>query len=354
MSLSSPTAATPNPLEVYELADLRHWEQLRAGPSLGVLGHPVAHSVSPQMHNAALAHLRAASPDLIAKLQGLEYFKFDIEPAGLAEALDLLRKKNFWGVNLTVPLKEKAAALVAQLARGKDDIGIRSINTLKPVKDGWEGHNTDGYGLVQALERELQVKLRGKTVVILGAGGAAHGSAVECLRQGCAALWVGNRGQERLEHLLKELRAVNQLLNASGKGKRAPRPDEAIRGFALAEPPAKAWPADVVVINATTLGMQREDSAPLDPAVLGAQACVFDMIYRRGGKKTALAAMASARGLRAADGVAMLVWQGAASFTIWLHAHLEILIKPQSIAQVMMKAASEALGLKHPETPPHA
>jgi shikimate dehydrogenase len=354
MSSSSPTAATPNPLEVYELGDLRHWEQLRTGPSLAVLGHPVAHSVSPQMHNAALEHLRASSPDLTKKLEGVQYFKFDIEPAGLAEAMELLRKKDFWGVNLTVPLKEKAAELVAHLARGTDDIGIKTINTLKPVKDGWEGHNTDGYGLVQALERELHVKLRGKTVIMLGAGGAAHGAGVECLRQGCAALWVGNRGTERLEHLVKELRAVNQLLNVSAKGKRAPRPDEAIRGFPLDKPPASEWPADAVVINATTLGMKREDAAPIDPAVLGAQACVLDMIYRRGGKKTALAAMASARGLRAADGVAMLAWQGAASFTIWLHAHLEILIKPQSIAHVMMKAASEALGVKPHDTQPHA
>ena len=352
MNLSSPTAATPNPLEVYTLADLARWE--RAGPSLAVLGHPVAHSVSPQMHNAALEHLRASNPELVKPLAGVEYFKFDIKPEELAEALDLLRKKNFWGVNLTVPHKEQAAKLVARLARGTDDIGIKSVNTLKPDGDGWEGHSTDGYGLVQALERELEVKLRGKTVVILGAGGAAQGVAVECLRQGCAALWVGNRTPERAARLLEELRTVNRQLNAAAKGRRAPRPDEAIHSFALAEPPAKEWPADAVVINATTVGMKREDPMPLDAGLLGPQASVFDMVYRRGGRNTAFVATARARGLRAADGVAMLVWQGAASFTIWLHANLEILIKPQSIAQVMMQAAAEALGIKIPDKQPHA
>ncbi len=352
MNLSSPTAATPNPLEVYTLADLARWE--RAAPSLAVLGHPVAHSVSPQMHNAALEHLRASNPELVTRLAGVEYFKFDIKPEELAEALELLRKKQFWGVNLTVPHKEAAAKLVARLARGTDGIGIKSINTLKLDGAAWEGHNTDGYGMVQALEREIAVKLRGKTVVILGAGGAAQGAAVECLRQGCAALWMGNRGAERLERLVEELRSVNQRLNAAAKGRRTPRPDEAIRGFSLAAPPAAEWPADVVVINATTLGMKRDDAMPLEPGLLGAQASVFDMVYRRGGKNTAFVATARARGLRAADGVAMLVWQGAASFTIWLHANLEILIKPQSIAQVMMQAVTEALGLKKPENPPHA
>ncbi len=334
------------------MVDLARWE--RAGPSLAVLGHPVAHSVSPQMHNAALDHLRAKNPDLVRKLAGLEYFKFDIEPGELEQALALLLKKNFWGVNLTVPHKEKAAALVSRLAHGTDDIGMKSINTLKHDKKGWEGHNTDGYGLVQALERVLEVKLHGRTVVILGAGGAAQGAAVECLREGCAALWIGNRTAERGERLIEELRAVNRQLNTAHKGRRSPRADEAIQAFTLSEPPAKAWPADVVVINATTLGMKRDDAVPIDAALLGAQASVFDMVYRRGGKKTALVAAAAARGLRAADGVAMLVWQGAASFTIWLHGNLEIHIKPQSIAPVMMHAVRDALGLNQTENPPDA
>jgi shikimate dehydrogenase len=331
------------------LADLARWE--RTGPSLALLGHPVAHSVSPQMHNAALEHLRAKNPELVEKLDGLEYFKFDIAPEELAPAMELLLRKNFRGVNLTVPHKEKAAGLVARLAKGTEGLGLKSVNTLKLDKDGWEGHNTDGYGLVQALDRELKVKLKGKTVVILGAGGAGQAAAVECLRQGCAAVWVGNRTAERAEKLLEELRAVNQALNTLPRTRSAPRPDEAIRAFALAEPPTAEWPADTVVINATTLGMKREDPVPMDAAPLGAEACVFDMVYRRGGRKTGLVAAAHARGLRAADGVAMLVWQGAASFTLWLHGNLEIHIKPQSIAPVMMHAAREALGLNKPENP---
>jgi len=351
MNSSSPTAATPNPLEVYELEDLRHWEQRHPAPSLAVLGHPVSHSVSPQMHNTALNHLRAKSPEMVEQLAGLEYFKFDIKPAELEEALDLLFKKNFWGVNLTVPHKEAAAQVLLKTGGKIHARGAKSINTLIPGKDAWEGHNTDGYGLAQALERELKVQLNGKTVVILGAGGAAYGAAVECRHEHCAALWIGNRSVERLDGLVTELRGLNQRMNQAAKGRRPAMADEAIRSFALGEPPVREWPDDVVVINATTLGMKRGDALPLDVGLLGAKASVLDMIYRRGGQTTAMVAMARARGLQAADGVAMLVWQGAAAFTLWLSANLQILIKPQSIAQIMKDAADEALGRKKEPTP---
>jgi shikimate dehydrogenase len=348
MSSSSLTDATLNPREVYTRADLERWE--RSAPSLAVLGHPVGHSVSPDMHNAALAVLRAQRPEL----EGLAYFKFEIEPEELERALDLLREKNFRGVNLTVPHKEHAAKILAKLGRETDEVGKKTLNTLLSGETGWIGRNTDGYGLAQALERDLDVKIPGRSVVILGAGGAAFAAAAEVLRQGCAALWIGNRSGDRLEDLLRDLRA---LLPPSAPARKSKRPrllPEAIRGFTLSDPPAADWPADVVLINATTLGMKRDDPVPLDAALLGPQARVLDMVYRRGGKTTPLLGMAHARGLRAADGLSMLVWQGAAALAIWLHGVLQIHLKPQSVAPVMMTAACAALGLKPRDLQPDA
>jgi len=315
MSSNLPTAVTPNPLEVYGLEALAHWE--RAAPSLAVLGHPVAHSVSPEMHNAALAQLQAGQP----ALNGWGYFKFDVEPERLRPALGWLHERGFCGVNLTVPHKVQALGLIDEMDDEARAMG--AVNTLAALPDGrWRGHNTDGYGLAQALRRDLGVELKDAAVVLLGAGGAARGAAVQCLRDGCATLWIGNRSADKLDEL------ITQLIPLDPAGR--------ARGFDLAVPPVDEWPDDVVVVNATAAGLKADDPVPLDVAVLGAGACVLDMIYRRDGA-TPFVAAARARHLPAADGLGMLVWQGARSLEIWTGA--------TAPAQTMMEAACRALGL---------
>jgi shikimate dehydrogenase len=315
MSSSSPTAATPSPLEAYGLAELAHWE--RAGVSLAVLGHPVAHSVSPQMHNAALAEMRARRPELA----GWTYFKFDVEPERLKPALRWMNERGFRGVNLTVPHKVQVLPLLDDM--DDEACAMGAVNTLLARPEGgWRGHNTDGYGLAQALRRDLGVELKGAAVVLLGAGGAARGAAIQCLREGCDTLWIGNRSLDKLDDLLIQLVPQDR--------------DERARGFDLSKPPVDEWPADVVVVNATSVGLKPEDPAPFDVTLLGGAAHVLDMIYRRDGA-TPLVAAARAHGLRAADGLGMLVWQGVRSLEIWTGA--------TAPAQTMMDAACRALGL---------
>ena len=339
----------PNPADTLTLEDLKNWNRRdEAGnflPSLAVLGHPVAHSVSPQMHNAALAELAKTYP----QFQNWKYYKFEIKPEELKEALDLLKEKNFVGVNLTVPHKHAAAIIF-----GRDNInttgevGIEktpvtlaafsSVNTV--VFNGRLPHdNTDGYGLARALKQDLGKDISGNPIVILGTGGAASGAADECLNHDCSALWIGGREEQKRLNAIKGIKKyISDVL------KLEPTANSKIKGFDLLKPLASEWPPDVIVINATTLGMKRNDPLPFDVSLLGNKACVFDMVYNREGP-TKFVVAARERGLRAADGLGMLVWQGAKSLTIWIKAHEGIDIQPEAIAPTMMTAACAALGL---------
>lgn len=277
---------------VFTLRDLEAWS--RPGVSLAVLGHPIRHSISPPMHNAALAALARGD----ARFADWKYFRFEVAPGDLAAALRLLHAKRFRGVNLTVPHKVLAFDLVADVAPAARPVG--AVNTLLWAERGWHGHNTDGYGLAEALRTTLGCNLAGAHVILLGAGGAARGAAVECLQRGCASLSIANRTQKNLDELLAVLAPL---------GAGVPR-----RGFAPGAPPADL-PAGAVVINATSAGLHEHDPAPIDLLHLPRPASVCDMIYNP--PRTRLLRQAESLGLPCANGLAMLVHQGAKALEIW-------------------------------------
>ena len=277
---------------VFTLRDLESWS--RPGTSLAVLGHPIKHSISPPMHNAALAALAHAD----ARFANWKYFRFEIHPDDLPRALELLHAKNFRGVNLTVPHKIIAFDRVAEVDGAARPVG--AVNTLLWAARGWHGFNTDGYGLANAVREMLGRELAGAPVILLGAGGAARGAAVECLQRGCASLAIANRTHDNLNALLAVLAPL------AGK--------IPIRGFPPATPP-RDLPTGALVINATSLGLRAADPAPIDLAALPRPAGVFDMIYNP--PQTALLRAAAALSLPCANGLAMLVHQGAKSLEIW-------------------------------------
>ena len=296
---------------IHTLADLAQWSF--AGTALAVVGRPVAHSLSPEMHNAALAHFAGTQP----KFQDWHYFKFDIAPEDLPRALLLFHQKKFQGLNLTVPHK---ALAVPQL--DSSDAFVRAAgaaNTLSPTASGWRGANTDGVGLALALRDELGTSLSGTHVIVLGAGGAARAAAVECLQRNCAALWIGNRTPASLAALLASLRPFSGPTT--------------LHGFELKNPPA-GLPAGSLVINATSLGLAPRDRAPLDLKIIPAPVAVYDMIYRP--PQTALLRQAAELGIARANGLSMLVHQGARSLEIWTGATAPL--------SIMQHAARTALG----------
>ncbi len=301
------------PEDTLTLDDLARWSE--PGTHLAVLGHPVKHSLSPHMHNAALRAMAAHD----ARFGSWQYWKFDVPPERLAEALPLLHRRGFAGVNLTVPHKVLALDLIGTIDPAARDIG--AVNTLRHTPGGYEGFNTDGYGMATGIAQELGLPLGGADVVLLGAGGAARGAAVECLRQKCRSLWLGNRSRASLDALLRQVRPLA-----------ASTP---LHDFLLEAPPPDL-PAGAIVINATSSGLRADEPPPVDLAAWPRPACVFDMIYNP--PRPALLAAADRLGIRYANGLAMLVHQGARALALWTGATVP--------AEVMQRAALAALDLR--------
>lgn len=311
MNSRSPTSEASAPeSKVFTLDDLSRWSF--GGVSLAVLGFPVEHSISPPMHNAALR----AMAETDARFAEWRYFKFAVPPDELPRALPLFHEKNFLGLNLTIPHKILAVDLVAQVDRAAAATG--AINTLLRTPAGYRGFNTDGYGLAKGIETSFGERLTGEDLVLLGAGGAARAAAVQAMREGCRRLFLGNRTPAKLEPLRDDL----SRLGGSTE----------IRIFDLAQPPQE-WEKPPIVVNATSAGLKPDDDAPIDLAVFPEGTLVYDMIYNPA--EPALVRAARQRGLRAANGLSMLVYQGVRALEIWAQAPV-----PE---QIMAGAAAAAI-----------
>lgn len=288
--------------QTYTLNDLRDWEA--PGTWLAVLGSPVKHSLSPQMHNAALAEM--ASKD--CRFTDWQYVKFDVEPQLLREAYCLLHAKGFKGVNLTVPHKIDVLQLIEDFVG--DALLMGAVNTLIRTDNNYRGANTDGYGAQKAVLDELDFDFAsGEPLHILGAGGAAQAIAVQFLTQGKGPLWIGNRSSDRLEKLLEHLRSIPE---AQGR----------LNGYRFSDETAQ-HPDYGLIINATSQGLDPAAPAPIlldkfDPK----RTKVYDTIYNP--PITALLRDAVTLGMPSANGLSMLVHQGAKSLEYWSGAGVPV------------------------------
>lgn len=297
--------------EVYTLADLENFGRKKLKPPirLGVLGHPVAHSLSPQMQNAAL------------EKSGLEmrYARFEIAPSELRPALELLRELDFVGVNLTIPHKIAASEFVDDPDETARQVG--AVNTIKIEEGKLRGFNTDGKGFSRAIREEFSVDLRDLRVLVIGAGGAARAIALQCAKENCERLVIANRDAEKAKRLGEELRSFFAGPRVLGPVARlqAIGCDEAALRFQVAN-------TDLVV-NATPLGLTRADPAPLPARLLAPHLMVYDTVYSSG--PTAFVSSAIDAGARAANGLSMLLHQGALAFEIWFDraAPIEVMRK---------------------------
>lgn len=287
--------------EVYQLdaldADLK---ELHPPARLAVLGHPVAHSRSPQMHQPALA---AAGIDA-------QYIRIDVPPERLGEAFEKLRAAGFVGANLTIPLKQEAVSLVSDL----DEAArlSRSVNTVLFDGDTVRGYSTDGAGFVRAIREAFWVDVRDLRVMILGAGGGAgRALAVQCAMERCSRLVLVNRTVEKVQALEKELSPFFRSDRLLG-----PTDRMAAIGFEVPRLQAELEYIDLVV-NATSLGMKRSDPPVLPSSLIHPALIVYDTVYASG--KSRLLEDAQANGARTGDGLSMLLHQGALAFEIWFN-----------------------------------
>jgi shikimate dehydrogenase len=285
--------------EVYTLADLENFGRKQSKPPirLGVLGDPVAHSLSPPMQNAALEDTGIKS----------RYARFQVAPTELRAALELLPSLDFIGANLTVPHKIPALALVEEVDEDARKIG--AINTIKIERGKLRGFNTDGSGFARAIREEFSVDLRDLRIVVIGAGGAARAIAFQCAKENCERLVIANRDLEKAKQLAEELRAFFIGPRVLGPVPRlqAVDLDETTMRFQIAN-------ADLVV-NATPLGLKHGDPTPIPARLLAPHLMIYDTVYSSG--RTAFVAGAVEAGARAANGLSMLLHQGALAFEIW-------------------------------------
>lgn len=253
-------------------------------PLYAVFGHPIAHSRSP------FIHARFGEQTGIA----LRYVAIDAPPEQFMEILWDFREAGGRGANVTLPLKESAAGHCAELSEAAARAG--AVNTLIRRADGeWRGDNTDGIGLVSDLAR-LGVPLAGRTIVILGAGGATRGILAPLLAAGPARLHIANRTPEKAEELALHFAALGPVTGG---------------GF---DTLARLGPADLLV-QATSA--TRGSSLPDSPAgLIAPHTIAYDLGY--GAAAEPFLALARARGAAAAhDGLGMLVGQAAESFRLW-------------------------------------
>lgn len=252
---------------------------------LGIIGHPVSHSLSPAMHNHAARVLGL----------GYSYVAFDVGPGSPKPSLDAVRALGIVGVNVTVPHKEAAARLVDKLEGDAARIG--AVNTITNVKGALIGSNTDGIGFIRALKRE-KINPAGKKIVVVGAGGSSRSICLALLREG-AVLTIVNRTPEAGRRLAR-------LLSPFGKASFLPS-----SSLMAAEAAAEAD----VIVQTTPLGMKKSDPLPLaDPRFHKGQV-VYDIIYSP--ERTKLLKLADKEGARTINGLSMLVFQGSESFKIW-------------------------------------
>jgi shikimate dehydrogenase len=242
-----------------------------------VIGHPVAHSRSPWIH-ARFA--RATGHDL-------EYGRIDATPERFAGAVAEFRGGDGKGLNVTLPHKEAAFRLCDERSARAEAAG--AVNTLV-LGERVLGDNTDGAGLVRDIEVNQDFRLRGCSVLLLGAGGAARGVTGALLDAGARRITIANRTVEKA-------RRVAALFS-----------NTAACGFA-----ELAGQRFDVVINATSAGLQ-DAELPLPPALFAPGMLAYEMVY---GRDTPFLAAARRGGARTRDGLGMLVEQAAESFLIW-------------------------------------
>lgn len=284
---------------------------------LGIIGYPIGHSISPQFQQAALDGLGIAA----------EYRAYAVPPDGVGDFIRGLRSAGVIGINVTVPHKEAVMPLLDEIDDWAAEAG--AVNTIINRAGRLYGCNTDGVGFMCALREAGGFEPAGKRVLILGAGGAARGVVPALLRAGVAHLSIANRTPARAA-------ALAQLATERGTPAIAISLDAAAGdNVGLAD----AVSAAALIVNCTSLGMRHgpdEAASPLAGRRIPAGCLVYDLVYNPA--QTPLLRQAASDGAATLGGIAMLVYQGAASFEHWFG-------QPAPV-DIMLNAATAAMAAR--------
>lgn len=244
-----------------------------------LIGYPVEHSLSPDMHNASFEAL------------GLNYcyIALPVHPDSLPSSIEGLRALNFRGANVTVPHKEKVISLLDEVDEEAKFIG--AVNTIVNNSGILKGYNTDGRGFMKSLD-ENGIEVNGKDIFLVGAGGAARAIGYYLCKR-ASNLYISDIDKNKASSLSMDLRKINSSVF-------------------FTEEKDKLHTADII-INATPLGLKPDDPLPFETDRVFSSQVIIDLIY----KNTPVLKRAAGAGCKTLNGLGMLLWQGVLAFQLW-------------------------------------
>jgi shikimate dehydrogenase len=245
----------------------------------GIFGYPVEHTLSPAMHNAAFENLKL----------NYCYVPFLVHPDNLEKAVLAVKAMNISGLNITVPHKEKVIPFLDEINEEASFIG--AVNTIVNSDSKLTGYNTDGRGFMQSLS-EKGISTEGREIIIIGAGGACRAISYY-LSQKAKALYLYDIDKGKVNKLAEDLKKIRKNVSVA----------EDISGIERFD----------IIINATPLGLKKEDPLPVNTSQIKKSQIVCDLIY----KKTSFLDQAEEKGCITLDGLGMLLWQGIFAFELW-------------------------------------
>ena len=257
----------------------------------GLLGNPVGHSMSPFMHNIFLEQ---------CGINGA-YMAFAVEKENIGAAVRGMHALGIQGANVTIPHKEAVIPYLCGMSKAAQACG--AVNTLIYTPEGYYGDNTDGAGLLAALEAKNGWKAEGQNILIFGAGGAAKGVSVAMALQGAAKIGIANRTAEKAEQLAKQIAELSDTRT------------DVISMQELQKP--EVYQEYSTIVNTTSLGMapKVDDMVPVCIDALQPHHLVVDLIYNP--LETKLLRLAREQGAQTASGLGMFIYQGVLAFEKW-------------------------------------
>ena len=263
----------------------------------GLFGYPVEHTLSPAMHNAAFQEL------------GLNYcyVPFLVHPGQLAEAVNGIRALSLAGVNVTVPHKEKVLPLLDEVNEEASFIG--AVNTIVNSEGRLAGYNTDGRGFMRSLS-ERNIAVEGRDIIIIGAGGASRAISYY-LSQKAKSLSLFDIDKDKVGKLVDDLRQIRGNVSTAGD--------------------LSSMERFQIIINATPLGLRKEDPLPVNTSLLRQGQTVCDLIY----KETPLLKAAGEKGCATTNGLGMLLWQGVFAFELWTRQNPPVEVMREALISSM-------------------
>lgn len=257
----------------------------------GLLGNPVGHSMSPFMHNIFLEQ---------CGIHGV-YLAFAVKKDKIGEAVRGMHALGIQGVNVTIPYKELVIPYLCGMSEQAKACG--AVNTLIYTPEGYYGDNTDGAGLLAALEKQNNWTAKGQHILLIGAGGAAKGVAVAMAFQEAASICIANRTLEKAQQLASQIAEISKTKTLA---------------IQIEELQSPEWYKQYhTVINTTSLGMSPNIDAmvPICIEALTKEHLVVDLIYNP--LETKLLRLAREKGAQTASGLGMFIYQGVLAFEKW-------------------------------------